>query len=305
MELLKSKQRQYENNSLGLIMRSIFYLILLLLSYSCKTPRYIYSPSAPNNPYFTEKDQTKLSGYYSAGGDNNSLSGEKNNGFDLQAAYSIADHWALTVSYFNRREKDIFPYRGHNFFDSSAVNYQRNLTEIGGGYFMMLSPSNASYFRNGTAITFNIYGGVGFGKFSIRDVGKDTAGLTYSRYHNANVIKWFVQPSFNFITGKYFLFSLIDKISFIHYKNISTSYTADELNYFELNRLSGKTVTFFEPSFNMQIGIPEPDWLKIDGGFTFTSGLGLKGAPNLKSRCFNASIGLTFNLIANKKASPK
>ena len=169
----------------------------------------------------------------------------------------------------------------------------------------MLSPRNASYFRNGAAITFNIYGGIGFGKFLIRDSGKDTLGLSYSRYHNSGVTKWFVQPSFNFITGKYFRFSLIDKISFIHYGNISTSYTADELNYFELDRLSGKTVNFFEPSFNMQIGIPQLDWLKIDGGFSFTSGLGLKDAPNLKSRFFNASIGINLDFSENKKAPHK
>jgi hypothetical protein len=305
VELLNVKQHQDANDSLGLSMRNGFYIILLLLFYSCKTPRYIYSPSAPNNPYFTEKGQTKLSGYFSSGGDDNSLAGEKNNGFDLQAAHSIADNWALTASYYNRKEKDVYPYKGHNFFDSSAVYYQRNLTEIGGGYFMMLSPPNGSYFRNGATITFNVYVGAGIGKFSIRDNGRDTSGLVYSRYHNSNVTKWFIQPSFNFITGKYFRFSLIDKISFIHYGNISTSYTAVELNYFELDRLSGRTVNFFEPSFNMQIGIPRLDWLKIDGGFTFTSGLGLKDAPNLKSRCFNASIGISFDFSANKKAPRK
>jgi len=41
--------------------------IVMAFFFSCNTPRYIYSPSPPNNPYFKEKGDSKLAAYYSSG----------------------------------------------------------------------------------------------------------------------------------------------------------------------------------------------------------------------------------------------
>jgi hypothetical protein len=286
-------------------MKIIFYFLPLIFLYSCKTPRYIYSASAPNNPYFTGKGQTRINGYYAAGGDNNNTGGEKNQGYDLQAAHSIASNWALTASYFNRKEKDIYPYASHNYFDSSVVNYSRNLVEFGGGYFLILGRNRYSYSSDEPAITFNIYGGLGFGTFRINDAGKDTAGLGYSRYHASRIFKWYLQPSINFITGKYFRISLVDRFSLVHYGGITTSYSPDELRYFDLDKLAGRTVGFLESSVAMQLGIPGADWIKVDGGATMVTRPGLPNAPNLKSRWLTGFIGLSFEFPANKKAPPK
>lgn len=68
-------------------------IIIVVLLSACNTPRYIYSPSPPNNPYFKEKGDSRLAAYYSSGGDNNILTGEKKDGFDLQAAYAISNSW--------------------------------------------------------------------------------------------------------------------------------------------------------------------------------------------------------------------
>ena len=104
----------------------------------CNSPRFIYSPSPPNNPYFKKTGDSKLTGYYSSGGDDNKKTGHKTNGFDLQAAYAISDHWALTTGFFERTERDIFTSTRYNFFDSSILDYKRHITDMGGGYFIPL-----------------------------------------------------------------------------------------------------------------------------------------------------------------------
>src|SRR5664279_417084 len=104
-----------------------FFIVLIISTCftSCNTYRYIYSVSPPNNPYFTEKGESKLTAYYSSAG-NDRLTKEYAHGVDLQGAYAISNHWAITTGYFNRREKDNY-FGSYNLFDSSVVRYKRNL----------------------------------------------------------------------------------------------------------------------------------------------------------------------------------
>ncbi len=266
-------------------------IIIALLS-ACNTPRYIYSPSPPNNPYFKEKGDSKLAAYYSSGGDNNILTGEKNSGFDMQAAYAISNNWALTASFFKRKEQDVYSSDKYNYFDSSIVRYKRHIADFGGGYFFPLDRRKTVF--------FSLYGGLGFGKFSFTDNGIDKTRANYNRVHNNTITKWFVQPSFSSFVGNYFRASFIGKFSFVHYGKNSTTYTNEELQYYWLNKINGKTFAFFEPTFNLQFGIPPLDWVKVDGGFTFSSSP-FNDISRIRARSFNASIGLCFDFFKLKK----
>ncbi len=270
----------------------LFVWISAVCCCSCNSPRFIYSPSPPNDPYFKERGDSKLAAYYSSGGDDNEKTGHKNNGYDLQAAYAISDHWALTAGFFARKEKDIYTSVRYNFFDSSILDYKRHITDLGGGYFIPLN--------RGKTVLFNIYGGLGFGKFSFTDYGIDKSGLSYERFHNSGITKWFIQPSINSIVGDYFRASFILKFSFVRYGNISTSYTNEELRYFFLDKIKNNTISYFEPTFNMQFGIPPVDWIKVDGGFTFSSDP-YEDLTKIQARSFNASIGLCFDFFKMKK----
>jgi hypothetical protein len=182
-------------------------LIVITTLYSCSTHRYIYSASAANNPYFVEKGESKLTGYYSSS-NSNRITKEFARGVDLQAAYAVGNHWAITTGYFNRRERDVYNYYNNNGpFDSSVVNYKRNLVDMGAGYFISLNPKKT--------IIFNFYGGMAFGKFSFDDNGQND-GAGYNRFHNSNISKWYFQPAINFMPGNYFRFSFIIKNSFVH-----------------------------------------------------------------------------------------
>jgi len=275
-------------------MKNIFLLLIVtiaLLSSSCNTPRYVYGASPVNNPYFTEKGDAKLTGYYSGG---ESAGGGLNHGVDVSAAYAFADGWAITGAYYNRREEDVF--NADDFFDSSTVSYKRNLWEAGIGFFQPLNTKKT--------ITFNMYAGYANGKFSIDDKGTDLVSgsgtVPYTRFHDAKINKWYIQPSINFMPSKYFHLSLAGRLSFVHYGKVSTSYTKPELANYYLNKIDGKTSIYFEPCLNMQAGLPKVNWAFVD---FCLSGATRKVGEYPSVRGLNLSIGLTFKLSGKRTFS--
>ena len=268
---------------------SLFAISIALIS--CRTPRFIYSPAPPNNPYFREKGESKLAAYYSTAASENDLQDEYSDGLDLQAAYAVSDHWALTADYFKRNEKDVFFDYNQSSFDSSIIRYERHLANFGAGYFMSLTKDKK--------IMFNVFGGLGFGKFSFTDNGFDN-NVGYSRYYNSDMSKWYIQPSINFFPGNYFRTGLIGKVSWVHYGDVSTSYTPAELEYYDLDLLPGKTLSFFEATWNMQLTFNKMNWLYLDGGLTLCSEP-FDNTINLEARNFNASIGVSLDFSKMKK----
>ena len=278
---------------MNFLSRNIFFscAVTVLVLSSCTSRRYIYSASPPNNPYFSKKGQSQVTALYSSSGANHDASTNGYaHGYDLQGAYSIADHWALTAGYFNRDEKNSYNYYSYNSpFDSSVVTYKRNLIGFGAGYFFPLD--------NQKDIFLNVYGGIGFGKFSFDDKGR-ISGANYSRYHNSNITKWYFQPAVNFSTGDYFRAAVILGSSFVHYGNIQTSYTSTELQNFSLDRISNRTLYFFEPGVNFQFGIPQFPWVKFD---LTVNAVSYNSNDILGVRSGNTSVGLTFDLSGSKK----
>src|SRR5205809_359634 len=90
----------------------VFYLFLFTLIFftACRTSRHVYSPFPANIPYFVKKGESKLATSYSST-DGNVSNGQnkKDEGYNLQAAYAVTDHWALTLGYSNRTEADLYP----------------------------------------------------------------------------------------------------------------------------------------------------------------------------------------------------
>ncbi len=271
-----------------MIQKDLILLLLICLTIiSCRTPRFVYSPAPPNNPYFRERGESKLAAYYSTGADANELTNEYNNGFDLQGAYAVSDHFALTADYFKRSEKDGIYEDNRTYFDTSLVRYKRRLTSIGAGYFTPIT--------NDRKITMNIYGGLGFGKYSFSDDGFDN-GAGYHRDYSSDMTKWYIQPSINFFVGNYFRTGLISKVSWVRFNDIETSYTSAELSYLDLDRLPGRTLRFFEATWNVQVSFRNMNWFYLDGGFTFSSDPFVNDDTNLEARNFNASIGISLDL---------
>jgi hypothetical protein len=256
-----------------------FFIVAITFLSSCTTYRYVYTASPPNNPYFTQKGESKATAYYSAAGSNDNASGHTASGWDLQGAYAIGNHCALTTSYLNRTEID-----NYNFGrpENSSISYTRNLFDIGAGYFLGLDKEKH--------FSFNLYGGMAFGKFSFVDERASS-----SRFHNSSITKSYFQPSVNFMPTPNFRMSLVTKFSFVHYGNIKTSYTPDEIQNLSLNLIAERTVSFFEPAFNIQFGIRQLPWVKLDYTFSGTSQPFKGRFSQLESRSSNVSIGLSFD----------
>jgi len=141
----------------------IFYLN------ACYTPRYVYSPSAHNTPVFTKKGDNKLAFNYSVNAADNQVKDSvpikaKARGYDIQTAYAFSNNWAVQFNFYHRTERNTGDFNsGYN--DSVVINYSRHLTEIGIGYFHALIENNRSFFQ--------VFAGIGFGKSSFIDNGRD------------------------------------------------------------------------------------------------------------------------------------
>jgi hypothetical protein len=257
---------------------ALFFTAFTVLS-SCDNSRYIYTASPPNNPYFTEKGDSKVAAYYSASGDNGDARTGSASGWDLQGAYAIGNHWALAAGYLNRRERDTYNL-GNN--DYSTIDYKRNLFDLATGYFVTLDKKKE--------FIFNLYAGVGFGKFSFIDNTNDKGS-----FHNSSITKPYFQPSVNFMPSQNFRLSFGTRFSFVHYGNIQTSYTPYELENLSLNLIANRTISFIEPALNIQFGIRKYPWLKLDYTLSGTSHPFRGLIPKLDSRTSNVSIGLSFD----------
>lgn len=263
----------------------ILPLVIIILFSSCITRRYIYAPSAPNITYFNEKGDSKIAAFYSgSGGEAGSNSYRKSNGFDIQGAYAISDNWAFTASWFYRKEKD--SEAGGSMFEASKIDYKRSMIELGAGYFVP--------FNQKKTIAFNIYSGLGTGKFSMNENGTKS-GSGYDRFYDVNVIKWYLQPSINFMPGKYFRASFYFKPTLVRYGSYKSDYLPDEYTYFGFDNINNHVLRFFEMGYDLQLGIPKVPWLFIEHSFSAVSRPHYLEVNSLISRGANISIGLSMN----------
>lgn len=264
----------------GFIFISI--ITVTVLSSCTTTYRYIYTATPPNNPYFIEKGDSKLAGYYSSSWNDGDPSTRKSGGWDFQSAYALSNHFALTAGYLNRTEVDGYIYNNNNNNqENTSINYKRNLFDLGAGYFLPIDKNKK--------VTANMYGGVALGKFSFTDED-------YGRFHKSSISRPYFQPSLNYMPTPNFRMSFGFRFSFVHYGNIQTSYIKSELEELHLNLINDQTIFYTEGAFNMQFGFRAFPGAKVDFTLSGTSRPFRNEEIKLYSRTSNASIGLSFDL---------
>ncbi len=270
-------------------MRIFFAAALLIMIASCDTPRYAYSPTAHNIPSFKKQGDTKLSASFSSNFDINqsedSYQRNRANGYDLQAAVAATDHLAIQGSYYSRTERNYDSYG--TYFDSSTINVKRNMWEAGVGYYTAIDRKNNN--------SFALYGGVGFGTMKLHDKGVDNSSyVPYARFYNADLFKWYLEPSLTFRKGSVFTFSVATRLSGIKFKNILTDYSFDEKRTLDLDSLNRFTWYFFEPCIVNSFGFNKLPGFRIE--YQFGLSLLLSGENAFRYRPFNFSIGLLFDI---------
>ncbi len=277
-------------------LKCLFYLCLIAVFSSCRLQRAnrsVYAAQASNVPYFNEKGDAKLTGYYS--GDDK----PKNGGYNLQGAYAVTDRLVILAAYTRKHETQEYNYdslrfssgffNGNvqtNIYDSSLINYKRNSFEVGAGYIFPLNSKKT--------VTYNLYAGASFGNFTMDDKGFDSVNHPYARYYTAKTLKPWLQGAFNFMFPDASVnFSVGGKWSLLRFSQQGTSYTAHELNYLYLDKINNKSFFMWEPYINLQAGVPRCPWAKIELQAAFCNYLG-DNYP--KVRGYSGSIGLTFSL---------
>jgi hypothetical protein len=235
----------------------VWFVVILCVLASCTTPRYVYSPSAHNVPVLTKKGDSKIGAVYST-----NFTGEetrddqkidnRSRGYDLHGAVAITDHFAVQASHFYRWEKTT------GGADSTTLRYKRHLTEFGLGYYLPLTTKKNTFFQ--------FFGGIGLGRFSFTDVDR-----VASNYHQANITKVYLQPAILFRSKGSFSGSVSLRGSIISYSRIKTSYSASQLDDYNLDSLNNRAKFFFEPAFTGSFGFKGLPGLRLEfqGGLSF------------------------------------
>ncbi len=272
-------------------MRSLTYLFIFLAIsfYSCQTPRYVNAPAAVNAPLVAKAGDNKLAMYYSSnsGNSNENTSNRfnKSRGYDIQGAYAITNHWAVQASYFYRNEQNGGTSTGS--FDSSSIRYKRKTGDIGIGYYKLIGNHSNS---------FQFFAGGGTGKYEINDKGL-IGSASYTRFHIADVNKFYLQPAL-ILTERNLSLGIISRFSFVHYKKIQTDYTLYEESDFNLSGLQNKVLSFWEPAFEINVGISDFPALKLE--------MQIGGSASIDNNYYdvktvNGSVGLVMDFSKLKK----
>ncbi len=264
-------------------------VVTIALCSSCYTPRYMYSPSALNVPILVKQGDSKLAANYSTAitgsstlGTSSDYQRKQSNGFDLQGAVAVTNHFALMANYYQRSERN----RGtENAADVSVIKYKRRLTEVGLGYFTPLHQSEK--------VMFQVFAGMGKGRFSFIDDGIDLNSNSVQRQHAASVIKVFLQPGFQFRIKENFALAVASRLSIINYKDINTNYSTPQLETYLLNDIDQGAFVFWEPSFTNTIGFNGLPGVKLE----YQLGASIKVTERaLDYRTLNFSLGVQFDV---------
>jgi hypothetical protein len=265
-------------------------LLICPLLFACNAQRYMYSTPAANVCYFKEKNDSKVAAYYFEGGTggNTDMQRISNHGFDLQAGYAYSNNWAITAAYSSRTEKDSSFNNLDQSFNKSDVNYKRNSFEIGIGRFSLNKRKTS---------TGNVYFGLGFGNYSLFDNGTDSIGR-YNKTHKTPFVNFFIYPSYNFVDEGFFNASIGARLNFMRYGNSSSTYSLEEKNYWSFDRLDKKLCVFAEPNLNLQLKLPELNWVRLETNINFQLfDIGFPEATRLSQRRGGVSIGLYLDPV--------
>lgn len=276
----------------------LLFAVLLLLS-SCHVNHYLYAPSVPQAPMLNSKGEMNITGMVSVGATGHSTADSGYNyGFDLQAAYALSDHLAITASFARRNEKDV--YESGTLYSSYPANlwYRRNTMELGLGYFTSIDSDDEVF--------FDLYGGYGFGKYRLRENDRPAGGSTLQT-HTTSIAKFYLQPGFHFNVSDMSQAGLSLRFTAANYYHIMSDYTAEQEKSYHMATIRNTTFVYLEPSLAVRLWVPHSPWIKFQTELSTSIKLNNEAFHYRKSY---VSFGLSFDLsklndISNYKRKNK
>lgn len=263
-------------------------LIAVLVISSCSAPKYVYSPTSINAPFFTEKNQSKVGiSYVSHGSESFTRDSfvRRGNaaGYDIQAGYAIAKNWLIHGSYAHRIEDLSSDNRLPGRY--AAIDYDRFYADGGIGYYTSMGTDSIVYFQ--------ALAGYGYGKSEFTDFDNNTRA-PIDRFHKSTVNKYFLQGSFQLLF-KNIKLQFPNRFTVAHFGKVETNYTQQELSNNYLTGLDGYSILLYEPAINLAFNLNSLPALSLDTqvGTSFK----LKGDNQYyRRRTTFASIGIFADL---------
>jgi hypothetical protein len=264
-------------------MKKLAYFLCISLVWGCTSPRYVYTPSAVNNPFLTEKGDGEINAMYStsASEGESGSNGSSINGLDLMGSYALFNNFGIQGHYFYRGEKDDYTLSWPNDeAPDGSVTYKRNEFELGMGGFVPLDKSKS--------VIFSAWAGAGFGG----------TGITEDRFgkFDYKTTRLFFQPSFNFIVSEHFKAGIVAKFNSIRFSNITTSFTQLELADRVLDNLEGNKISVYEGGYNISFGFRGFNNILFTHQLTFC---GSSGYYDIRPLNFSFGLSYVFKPLKN------
>jgi len=224
---------------------------------------------------------------YAVGGHSSSNDSDYNNGYDVQAAYAISNHLAITGTFSHRHERDVYENANPALLSTrkfpAHVWYNRNTTQLGLGYFTSIDSDDEVF--------FDLYGGYGFAKYRLHETGISYNG-SYDMYHTTSVSQFYLQPGFHFNTDMSQVATSL-RFTAANYYHIMSDFPALLEDTLHMSTIRNTTFVFFEPSLTVRLWIPHMPWLKLETQLSTSIKLNNKAFNYRKSYL---SVGLSFDL---------
>jgi hypothetical protein len=266
-------------------------LLSFVFIYFCScssSSRMVHSEACVNQPILTQKGDMEASVVYAGSNKFWGSNSTEANGLDLQAAYAFHNNWAALAAQSFRWEKDaIYRYNiNKNPFDTSFVDYTRNLTTLSIGYFNTNKVSK--YSTNG----FSVFGGLLFGNNTLNEDGIADSSRKYQRFHQSFVFGFFLQPGFFHKSangGFNFLVNL--RIGQLRYNSVNTNFSIDEQQKIDLLDLEKRRIPLFIFNFQMQVRFMEGLYLQSNVTFNMFGRVYYK-EPTISYGWRNMNLGI-------------
>lgn len=211
-----------------------YYALILFLFLLSSCNRYYYIPEIKNVPLFKEKDEYRLSLNFAVTDDIQSA--------DLQTAYSITDHFAVSSS--------LMFVEGRGYSEDNAIDHGKgNYVDFALGYYKPIHNN----------IVFEVFGGLGTGsqyhQYLYRSTSSGVRTIMQSGTANLAFTNAFLQPSIG-LTLDNMDIAITTSFKRLNFHQISNEIKPiNKENYDALALLSQNKSSFLiEPSFTVRFG---------------------------------------------------
>lgn len=236
---------------------------LFLMTFTSCT-HYYYIPATKNVPLFKEKNEYRAN--FSFGG------GDETNTFDMQAAYSLTDKFAVAAN-----------FMAASGGDKSSPNWGRgNYVDAAVGYYKPITPN----------LIFETFAGIGGSsqhhQYGTSQTNANVVQITDYGYSKLSFMKYFVQPSIG-LTFDAFDVAVTSGFSYLTFGKVDNGIIPTDDHWWEVAAVeASKNSYLFEPAITLRGGWK---YVKCQMQFLTSVNLSYKDLPYERTK---ASFGVSF-----------